>query len=196
MGYNDDAAEQVVRMSLEGMEVVAKVSGNMTKDAAVLLAAALKEEQTSGKSTIHRLIQSGKELTVFSLPENDIEKFTNVAKKYGVLYAFIKDENNDKSVDIMTRAEDAAKINRIIEKFSLASVKDKSDERNPLKKSPKDQSEKHSDKMADTMKDSNKESVKEKLDNYSEKVKKEKAKHRNRERGERWIFQMMYSYIF
>lgn len=44
MNNSGDAAEQVVRLSLEGFEVVAKVSGEAAKNIAVLLLAALKQE--------------------------------------------------------------------------------------------------------------------------------------------------------
>ena len=59
---------------------------------------------------------------MFSIPEKDLKKFTQEAKKYGVLYTVIKDKNakgND-VIDIITRTEDAPKINRIVERFKLA----------------------------------------------------------------------------
>ncbi len=43
MNNSGDAAEQVVRLSLEGFEVVAKVSGEAAKNIAVILLAALKQ---------------------------------------------------------------------------------------------------------------------------------------------------------
>ncbi len=44
-------------------------------------------------------------------------------KKYGVLYCVLKDRDaTDGLTDIMARAEDAGKINRIIERFGLATV--------------------------------------------------------------------------
>lgn len=45
MNSSGDAAEQVVRLSLEGFEVVAKVSGEAAKNIALLLISALKQEQ-------------------------------------------------------------------------------------------------------------------------------------------------------
>lgn len=51
MMHGADAAEQMVRLSLEGMEVVLRVSGAGAKNLAVLLAAAIREEkQTLGKN--------------------------------------------------------------------------------------------------------------------------------------------------
>ena len=45
MNAGGDAAEQVVRMSLEGVEVAARISGEGAKQLAILIAAVLKEEQ-------------------------------------------------------------------------------------------------------------------------------------------------------
>ena len=41
MNYGGDAAEQVVRMSLEGVEVAARITGTGAKNIAILLAAVL-----------------------------------------------------------------------------------------------------------------------------------------------------------
>ena len=45
MNTSGDAAEQIVRMSLEGFEVAAKITGAGAKNIAVLLYAILKEEK-------------------------------------------------------------------------------------------------------------------------------------------------------
>ena len=126
MNYSGDAAEQVVRFSLEGMEVAMKITGSAAKEMAILLAAALKAEQkTAGKARLSSMLKSGKELTVFSLPQKDIKKFVQEAKKYGVLYCTIRERQSkdpNAVVDIITRAEDAPKINRVVERFKLAAV--------------------------------------------------------------------------
>lgn len=45
MNYSGDAAEQVVRMSLNGIEVAAKISGKAAERLAVLLYAVLKDQK-------------------------------------------------------------------------------------------------------------------------------------------------------
>ena len=47
MNYGGDAAEQVVRMSLEGMDVALRVSGSAAKNLVAILAALSKEDKTS-----------------------------------------------------------------------------------------------------------------------------------------------------
>ena len=61
MTNGGDAAEQVVRLSLEGFEVAAKLSGAAAKNIAVLLVSVLKQEQkTKGKARLTNMIKSGK----------------------------------------------------------------------------------------------------------------------------------------
>ena len=126
MNTSGDAAEQVVRISLEGFEVAAKLTGSAAKNIAILLMAALKEEgKTKGKARLTSMIRSGKELKVFALPQKDLKKFTQEAKKYGVLYTVLRDKyskDENAPVDIIARAEDASKIERIVERFELGKV--------------------------------------------------------------------------
>ena len=126
MTNGGDAAEQVVRLSLEGFEVAAKLSGAAAKNIAVLLVSVLKQEQkTKGKARLTNMIKSGKELKVFSIPNKDLKKFTEQAKRYGVLYCVLRDKNtkgDNVPIDIIARAEDASKIQRIVERFELGKV--------------------------------------------------------------------------
>ena len=118
-----EAAESVVRMSLNGTEMLVKVTGTGLKGAVALMYALYKDnKQLSGKTNLSNMLKSGKELKVFSIKEKDLEKFVKQAKKYGVLYSALLDKkgtNLDGMVDIMVRAEDAPKINRIVERFNL-----------------------------------------------------------------------------
>ena len=72
MNNGGDAAEQIVRLSLEGFEVAVKLTGSAAKNIAILLASVLKQEisqsnKTRGKARLTNMIKSGKELKVFSL---------------------------------------------------------------------------------------------------------------------------------
>ena len=126
MNTGGEAAEQIVRMSLEGFEVAAKITGAGAKNIAILLYSILKEEKkTKGKARLSSMLRSGKELKVFTVKNDDLKTFTQEAKKYGVLYCVLADrKNNDPNaeVDVIARAEDASKISRIVERFNLASV--------------------------------------------------------------------------
>lgn len=124
MSYSGDAAEQVVRLSLETGEVAVKLAGEGAKQLAILLYAILREQKkTKGKTRLTNMLRSGKELKVFAVKDSDLQLFCREAKKYGVLYCVLKDRDaTDGLTDIMVRAEDASKINRIFERFNLAAV--------------------------------------------------------------------------
>lgn len=124
MNNSGEAADQVIRMYLNGVEVAAKLSGSAAKHVAVMLYAVLRDQtKTKGKTRLTSMIRSGKELKVFAVRDGDLERFKTAAKEYGVLYCVLKDKDaNDGVTDVMVRAEDAAKINRIFERFKLATV--------------------------------------------------------------------------
>lgn len=126
MTNGGDAAEQIVRLSLDGIEVAARLTGSAAKNIAILLVSALRQEQkTKGKARLTNMIRTGKELKVFSIPQKDVKKFTEQAKRYGVLYCVLRDKNSkdpNAPVDIIARAEDASKIQRIVDRFELGKV--------------------------------------------------------------------------
>ena len=125
MSYSSgEAAEQVVRMTLNGVEVAAKISGKAAERLAALLYAVLKDQKkTRGKTRLNSMLRSGKELKVFAIGDRDLEKFCREAKKYGILYCVLKDKTaNDGHTDVFVRAEDASKINRIFERFGIATA--------------------------------------------------------------------------
>ena len=85
MNVSSDAAEQIVRMSLEGMEVAIKISGQGAKLAAVRIAAALNEEQkTRGRSRLTAMLKTGKPLKVYEIQQKDLKTFAQEAKRYGL----------------------------------------------------------------------------------------------------------------
>lgn len=124
MNTAGDAAEQIVRMSLNGVEVAAKITGAGAKELAMMIYAILKDQKkTKGKTRLTNMLRSEKPLKVFAVKDSELELFCKEAKKYGVLYCVLKDKDaNDGLTDIMVRAEDASKINRIFERFKLATV--------------------------------------------------------------------------
>jgi hypothetical protein len=125
MNTGGEAAEQIVRMSLNGVEMAAKISGAGAKHLAILLYTILSQrEKTSGKARLASMLRSGKPLKVFSVSNKDLPQFIKDAKQYGILYCALKDPKGspDGMTDIMVRAEDAPKINRVVERFKFAVV--------------------------------------------------------------------------
>lgn len=126
MQVGGEAADQVVKMSLEGAEFAIRVAGEgATRIMAILVSVLREENKTRGKARLDSMLRSGKELKVFTVKNGDLKKFTQEAKKYGVLYNVLADrktQDPNVPVDIIARAEDAAKISRIMERFNLSSV--------------------------------------------------------------------------
>ncbi len=127
MNNSGDAAEQVVRMSLEGTEVALKLTGSAAKNIAAAIYAVYKnrdKDKIRGRQRLTAMLKSGKELKVFTINEEHLKQFAVEAKRYGVVYCALrgKGKSEDGLVDVMVRAEDASKINRIVERFKLATV--------------------------------------------------------------------------
>ena len=134
MSTSGEAADQVVKMTLDGVEVAAKITGVGAKELAALLYAVLKDQKkTKGKTRLSSMLRSEKERKVFAVKDDELKRFCQEAKKYGVLYCVLKDRDaTDGITDIMVKAEDASKINRIFERFEL-SVVDMGEIKNELK---------------------------------------------------------------
>ena len=127
MNQGGEAAEQIVRMSLNGAEVALKLTGAGAKELAILLGKAIvlafSGKKVRGKTRLKSMLKNEKNLKIFAVPDKDLKKFGREAKKYGILYCVLKDKKaKDGMTDLLVRSGDAAKINRIFERFNLASV--------------------------------------------------------------------------
>lgn len=98
MNTSGDAAEQIVRMSLETGEAALKISGAGAQQLAVLLYAVLKEQKkTRGRARMETMVRSGKPLTVFSVKKGELREFVKEAKRYGILYCAIQSPKGKRS---------------------------------------------------------------------------------------------------
>ena len=127
MDNGAQAAETITRVVLMGSTFVLGLSGKAALSMARFAAAALDPNaKQSGKVRLKNLLQSGSELRVFTIQgEENYKTFAEEAKNYGILYSVVKrtDEDIEGDVyDLLVRAEDAGKINRVIEKFHLIEV--------------------------------------------------------------------------
>jgi hypothetical protein len=130
MNNSGDAAEQIVRMTLDGAEVAVRLTGAAAKEIALLIMAALKSPskgsstKLKGKERLNSMLKSGKALEIFSIKERDLQTFVQEAKRYGIVYCVLRNSNQtpDSLCDIMVKADDAPKINRLVERFKFATV--------------------------------------------------------------------------
>ena len=128
MNTTADAADQIVRMSLNGVEFALRITGSGAKEIGSLLIKALKSSshqklKTKGSIRLNNLIRSGKKLDVAEVADGNLKEFCTVAKKYGVLYTLLKDrKGNSGKTEIMYKSEDKEKINRIFKKIGMLTV--------------------------------------------------------------------------
>jgi len=127
MDFEERTAEQIIRVALLGSTIFLKISGAGTLAVAGFLAAAASgKAKTSGQVRLKTLLQSGAELKVFTMQgDANFEVFAREAKTYGILYSVVRRTDTEKEqqiYDIMVRAIDAGKLNRVIEKYHLVEV--------------------------------------------------------------------------
>lgn len=124
MSYTSEPADQIVRYSLEGTEVALKLTGTAAKNFAVFAYAILKgQKKTRGKTNLVRMLKEGKPLKFFTIPEDRMREFAQEAKRHGLLFVPMRDKHHPSVVEIAVFAQDAAKVNRIMDRLCLDFVK-------------------------------------------------------------------------
>lgn len=120
MNLGSDPADQVVRYTLEGTEFALRISGTAAKNFAIFAAAVLRDQKkTRGKTNLTRLLREGKPLKFFSVSADRMREFAQEAKRHGLLFVPIRDHNDPDHIEIAIWADDAAKVERIIERMQL-----------------------------------------------------------------------------
>ncbi len=64
----------------------------------------------------------------FTVPSDRLKEFAREGKKRGLLYVVIRDRKNPSQCEIMVFADDAAKVNRVMDKMNLDFLKSESGE--------------------------------------------------------------------
>jgi len=119
-------------VTLNGAEVVLRLTGAATKELATFIVAALKNPQKKkekkaarhGPTRLETMLRCNKPTEIFSVKEEDLKKFVDGAKKYGILYCIVKNPKDcpDNLCDIMVKADDAPKIRRIAERYGFSTL--------------------------------------------------------------------------
>ena len=119
MSQGSDAAEQMVKETMIISETAAKLAGLGAKNLAALLTLYLREgHQFKGETNLKKLLKEGKEIRVFCLDRDNLAEFKKHAKDYGIVYSALKQKNDDsRIVDVLVKAEDTPRVNRILEKM-------------------------------------------------------------------------------
>lgn len=109
-------------VTVKGVECVSNLAGRGALSLATFLVAVLKDQKrTQGKTRMKAF--HGKPTKVFVIKAKDMKAFAEEAKKYGILYAaVINKKQPDGIIDVVVNANDAAKVDRIAERFALSTV--------------------------------------------------------------------------
>ena len=79
---SSESAEELVKIMLEGTEVLARISGTGIERIAVALYTISKDKKmTKGKVNLNNMLKSGGNLQVFSLKEEHLKKLNEESKK-------------------------------------------------------------------------------------------------------------------
>ena len=120
---NGDAAEEVVRMVLNGADITIRLVGAGAKNLAALLIAWAKQEKIHvGKTSLPKLLSSGDELHVLSLTEKQYEGFNKLAKKNITYAPFLNTKTRDGKVDIVLGARQLGFANHILSKVGYRNI--------------------------------------------------------------------------
>ena len=120
---NGDAADELVRMMINGTEVAIRLTGSAAKNlAALLIAWSKNEKQVYGKTTMMKLLKSGEELQVLPLTKEQYRQFRSMAKKK-VLYApFLNTKSKDDKVDVVISSKSIPLVNHILKRIGYGNV--------------------------------------------------------------------------
>src|SRR5699024_2517627 len=143
MNTSGEAADQVVRMSLEVGEAAIKITGAGAKQLAVILYAVLKEQKkTKGRARLETLVRSGKQLTVYSVKESELKQFVTEAKRYGFFCGVVSNPKGsiDGMVDEVVKEEDAPRNNRTEKLYKFDSVTEAAQIKTEIEKSREEKS--------------------------------------------------------
>lgn len=127
-GANEAAI--VTRVVLEGSVFMVKIAGRAAMNILAFLAAAGDKaldsaEHMAGKKNLASMLKSGKELTLFTLTEEQMKGFASESRHYGIQYSVVKRSPADKAegiYDVLCKAEDAVRLNRILERLGVTRV--------------------------------------------------------------------------
>ena len=120
MNYGSDPADQIVRFSLDGTEMVLKLSGLAAKNFALFVYAVLNEQQkVRGKTKLVRMLKERRPFKFFRIPEDRMREFAREAKDHGLLYTAIRNKSRQGQIELVVFADDASKVNRILDNLNM-----------------------------------------------------------------------------
>ena len=152
---NGEAADEVVRIMLNGPEVALRLTGSAAKNLGVILYEWAKNNpKVTGKTSMMKLLRSGEELQVVTLTRDQYDQFKALAKKQVLFAPFVNKEKNDGMVEVVISSRSLAIVNHILEdigygKRTQAEVEPSKKENTPSKRSSSDSKDKPQARQSD-----------------------------------------------
>ncbi len=118
---SEDAADEVVKIALNGTEVMIRLAGSGARNLASLLVEwSRNEKRTGGKTSIGKLLASGDTLQVLTLDQDTYRKFRSAARNR-ILYAAFADRRKDRQeVDVIFGQRNAALMDYLLDRIGYA----------------------------------------------------------------------------
>ena len=121
---NGDAAEEVVRIAVNGADVAIRLVGAGAKNLALLFLAWSRNEKVhAGKTSLPKLISSGDELHVLSLSKEEYSAFKKQARNKITYAPFLNTKNKDGKVDVVVGMKQEGIVNRILDRIGYQNIK-------------------------------------------------------------------------
>lgn len=120
LNYGNDPADQIVRYTLDGAEVVLKLSGMAAKQFALFAYAVLKgQKKTRGKTRLVRMLREQRDFKFFKVPADKMKEFAKEAKGHGLLYVPIRNRKKKDDIELVVFSDDASKVSRVLDNLNL-----------------------------------------------------------------------------
>lgn len=113
------AVNSLLKVSIEGAEFMVKISGKLAKHSAAMLMAALSKPKTKGQVRLKQMIKEGKPISIFTIKNEDLSRFSAEAKKYGVMFNIVKGKD---ICDIMVATDQAQQLKRVLTNLKIGTV--------------------------------------------------------------------------
>ena len=132
---NAEAADLVVKESIQATESAVKLAGTGLKNvAALLLALQRQDNKVVGKTNAQRLARDPAPAVVVPLKQEDVKRFQKLAREYGILYFIAQKKGNDTGyVNIVSNQNYATQLNAVMEAMQYP-IPQRAQEDDPSKK--------------------------------------------------------------
>lgn len=190
-----DAADEFVRIMLNGTEVAIRLTGSAAKNLAALLVAWSKnEKKVYGKTTMMKLLKSGEPLHVLPMTKEQYAKFKSMAKKKVMYAPFLNKKRSDGKLDVVISEKSLPLVNHILKRIGYgepvkaqaeteeAKKKDTLSNRNSTAHEGKSEVRQDSSASKENPKTPQKDSVKTKLEKNRQQLKNQNKPTRSRQK--------------